>query len=163
VTEKEAAIKTDYTPEFPGHVVKESPAKAEPSNKKSKQMVNKYNTNVTFNPNDYLVNIKGKKYLPVAARIAWMRIEHPDWKIKTKIVEWDKEKKWAVMRATILTGSGLLLSTAIKSESIQGFSDYLEKAETGAIGRALAMCGYGTLQAPEFDEGLARIVDAPTL
>ena len=41
-----------------------------------------------------------------------------------------------------------------------GFPDYIEKAETGAIGRALAMCGYGTLQAPEFDEQ-DRLADAP--
>jgi hypothetical protein len=40
------------------------------------------------------------------------------------------------------------------------FYDYIEKAETGAIGRVLAMCGYGTLQAPEFDEQ-DRLVDAP--
>ena len=29
-----------------------------------------------------------------------------------------------------------------------------------AIGRALAMCGYGTLQAPEFDEQ-ERLADTP--
>jgi hypothetical protein len=40
------------------------------------------------------------------------------------------------------------------------FSVYIEKAETGSIGRALAMCGYGTLQAPEFDEQ-ERLADAP--
>ena len=38
--------------------------------------------------------------------------------------------------------------------------DYIEKAETGAIGRALAMCGYGTLQAPGFDEQ-DRLADTP--
>ena len=47
-----------------------------------------------------------------------------------------------------------------KKETEVGFPDYIEKAETGAVGRALAMCGYGTLQAPEFDEG-ERIADAP--
>jgi hypothetical protein len=40
------------------------------------------------------------------------------------------------------------------------FSVYIEKAETGAIGRVLALCGYGTLQAPEFDEQ-DRLADAP--
>ena len=38
--------------------------------------------------------------------------------------------------------------------------DYIEKAETGAIGRVLAMSEYGTLQAHEFDEG-ERIADDP--
>ena len=32
--------------------------------------------------------------------------------------------------------------------------------DPGAIGRALAMCGYGTLQAPEFDEQ-DRLADTP--
>ena len=35
-----------------------------------------------------------------------------------------------------------------------------EKAETKAVGRALAMLGYGTQFAPELDEG-ERIVDSP--
>lgn len=161
---KQQQISVDYVPEFPSFdksvEQKESPAKAEPSGK-TKQMSTKYNTNSSFNPNEYLMDIKGKKYLPVAARIAWMRTEHPNWRINTDIIEWNKEKKWVVARATVYTHEGIPLSTAIKSESSAGFSDYLEKAETGAIGRALAMCGYGTLQAPEFDEGVDRIVDAP--
>ena len=40
------------------------------------------------------------------------------------------------------------------------FADYLEKAETRAVGRALAMCGYGTQFAPELEER-ERIVDSP--
>jgi hypothetical protein len=44
------------------------------------------------------------------------------------------------------------IATVRKKETEAGFPDYIEKAETGAIGRALAMCGYGTLQAPEFDK-----------
>lgn len=40
--------------------------------------------------------------------------------------------------------------------------DFIEKAETGSIGRALALIGYGTqFCADELDEG-KRIVDAPT-
>jgi hypothetical protein len=40
------------------------------------------------------------------------------------------------------------------------FADYIEKIETGSVERELAMCGYGTLQAPEFDEG-ERLADSP--
>jgi hypothetical protein len=47
-----------------------------------------------------------------------------------------------------------------KKKSKVGFPDYIEKAETGVIGKALAMCRYGTLQAPEFDEQ-DRLADAP--
>jgi hypothetical protein len=53
-----------------------------------------------------------------------------------------------------------VIATARKKETEVGFPDYIEKAETGAVGRALAMCRYGTLQAPEFDEG-ERLSDAP--
>jgi hypothetical protein len=48
--------------------------------------------------------------------------------------------------------AGVFIATARKKETEIGFPDYLEKAETGAVGRAFAMCGYGTLRAPEFDE-----------
>ena len=48
----------------------------------------------------------------------------------------------------------------VKSETMSDFRDYFEKAETKAIGRALAMLGYGTQFAPELDEA-ERVVDTP--
>ena len=97
-------------------------------------------------------------YLPVAPRIAWFRRDHPDWSIITKAIQ--SASKAVVMKATIKDSTGRVIATARKKETEIGFPDYIEKAETGAIGRALAMCGYGTLQAPEFDEG-ERLADAP--
>ena len=97
-------------------------------------------------------------YLPVAARIAWFRREHPDWSIITKMVL--VANKAVLMKAIIKDATGRIIATARKKETEIGFPDYIEKAETGAIGRALAMCGYGTLQAPEFDEQ-DRLADAP--
>ena len=64
------------------------------------------------------------------------------------------------MKAIIKDEQGRVIATARKRESEASFGDYIEKAETGAIGRALAMCGYGTLQAPEFDEE-ERLADSP--
>ena len=64
------------------------------------------------------------------------------------------------MKATIKDMLGTVSATARKKETEIGFPNYIEKAETGAIGRALAMFGYGTLQAPEFDEQ-ERLADAP--
>ena len=97
-------------------------------------------------------------YLPVVPRIAWFRKAHPDWSIITKAVQLvDKE---VIMKAIIKDASGRIIATARKKETQNGFPDYIEKAETGAVGRALAMCGYGTLQAPEFDE-CQRLADAP--
>ena len=64
------------------------------------------------------------------------------------------------MKATIKEMHNTVIPVTRKKETESGFPDYIEKAETGAIGRALAMCGYGTLQAPEFDEQ-DRLADTP--
>src|SRR5213594_3462740 len=120
-----------------------------------------------FDPNKYMLKLpKTKKvtmdngmvkwekteadYLPVAARIAWFRKDNPYWSIITEIEQ--LANKAVIMKATIKDMLGNIIATARKKETEIGFPDYIEKAETGAIGRALAMCGYGTLQAPEFDE-----------
>lgn len=68
--------------------------------------------------------------------------------------------KAVVMKATIKDMLRTVIATARKKVTEAGFPDYIEKAETGAIGRTLAMCGYGMLQAPEFDEQ-DRLADAP--
>lgn len=107
-----------------------------------------------------LADIKGKPYLQVAHRLVWFREVNPDWTIETEAVEINTEKMYAIFRAKIADPSGRVIATATKAESIKGFSDYLEKAETGAIGRALALCGYGTQFEPELDEGV-RLADAP--
>jgi hypothetical protein len=136
---------------------------------------NNHSNGSTFDPNKYMLKLpKTKKikmsngevryeqveadYLPVAPRIAWFRREHPDWSIITKTEE--LANKGVVMKAIIRNSDRRIIATARKKETEIGFPDYIEKAETGAVGRALAMCGYGTLQAPEFDEG-ERIADSP--
>src|SRR5438105_11900744 len=68
-------------------------------------------------------------------------------------------KGYARYRAVVTDGKGGR-ATGTKAECRANFEDYGEKAETGAIGRALAGLGYGTQFAPELDEE-HRIVDAP--
>ncbi|MHB0913824.1 MAG: hypothetical protein ACYC2Y_10345 [Armatimonadota bacterium] len=109
----------------------------------------------------HLIRVQGgKEYLPVASRLVWFRQEHLDWGIETRPVEIDVEKGYAIYEATVYNQEGRLMSKGTKMETARGFSDYVEKAETGAIGRALAVCGFGTQFAPELDEG-ERIVDSP--
>lgn len=106
-----------------------------------------------------LTDLRGKDYLMVCYRLVWFREEHPDWTIKTECV--DMNEKSCLFRAEIYNAS-TLVSIGHKREDKAHFGDYEEKAETGAIGRALAHCGYGTQFAPDIHEG-ERIVDSPII
>ena len=65
-----------------------------------------------------------------------------------------------IFRAIVKDGQGGT-ATGTKSEKAASFPDFIEKAETGAIGRALAALGYGTqFTGDEWDEA-HRIVDSP--
>lgn len=104
-----------------------------------------------------LIDLKGKPYLQVAHRLVWFREDHDDWSIETEI---NGDETVTLARATIKDAWGRIIATAHKREHKVHFQDHAEKAETGAIGRALALCGYGTQFAPEMDEG-DRVVDSP--
>lgn len=111
-----------------------------------------------FDPKAHMMNLKGKEYLQVMWRLVWFREDHPDWSIDSSAIEADAEH--AVFKAVICDENGIQKSSGHGSESKRDFGDFLEKAETKAVGRALAMLGYGTQFAPELDEG-ERIVDSP--
>lgn len=140
-----------------------------------------------FNPHEHLMQIKNKNgasdYLPVQWRLVWFREACPDGTIETEMLHldldkemeeetyvWNQEKKRsekvvkvakgvAIFRATVKDGKGGV-AIGTKMEKAVSFPDFLEKSETGAIGRALAALGYGTQFAPELSEG-DRIVDSP--
>jgi hypothetical protein len=142
----------------------------------------------TFNPNEHLMQIKSsqgsKDYLPVQWRLVWFRSLCPQGTIDTEELEYDldrvveaevyawnpekrrsektlkKAKGYARYRAVVTDGKGGR-ATGTKSENAANFGDFGEKAETGAIGRALAALGYGTqFTGDELSEGV-RIVDSP--
>lgn len=106
-----------------------------------------------------LTNLKGKDYLLVPHRVLWMREEHPNWTIETEFLS--LTDKIAIAKATIKDEQGRILAQGTKSETPHGFADYIEKAETGSIGRALAFCGYGTQFAQELEETEHKLVDSP--
>lgn len=114
-----------------------------------------------FDPSQHLIDLKGKAYLPVAHRLEWVRYQHPDANIDTVMLEHDYQEGVAIFRCSIIIPGGGS-STGHGSETRQDFPQgYVEKAETKAIGRALAALGFGTQFAgDELDEG-DRIVDAP--
>lgn len=119
---------------------------------------------MSFNPNEHLSKIKTKNgmqdYLKVQYRLVWFRDAAPDGTIETQMVHLDTEHQLAVFKAEVADGKGAI-ATGHGSETAKDFTDYIEKAETKAIGRALAALGYGTqFTGDELDEG-TRIVDAP--
>ena len=121
---------------------------------------------MTFDKQRHLIKVQGGRvYLPVSARLVWFREVHPEWSIETQIVEISHEKQFAVFRASVKDADGRLISTATKKEDVKGFGDYIEKAETGAVGRALGMAGFSTDSDPDMDDGKngdpAHIVDSP--
>ena len=115
---------------------------------------------MAFNPQEHMMDLKGKQYLQVMWRLVWFREDHPNWCINTKMVCWDKDTQTAVFQTEIIDDCEHRVSTGYGSESARDFKDYIEKAETKSVGRALAMLGYGTQFAPDLDEG-ERIVDSP--
>lgn len=114
-----------------------------------------------FDPIDHMMNLKGKDYLPVAARIIWFRTDYPEGIVDVELV--DHSPEHAIFRSTVTAikdGEVKGRATDYGSETRKDFNDFIEKASTKATGRALAALGYGTLMAPELDEG-SRVVDTP--
>lgn len=141
-----------------------------------------------FQPNKHLMKIKqgesAADYLPVQWRLVWFREQCPDGQITTELVHLDLDRetseegwKWddalrkkvkvtrtangyCVFKAIVNDGKGGI-ATAHKSEKAASFPDFMEKCETGAVGRALAMLGYGTQFTGEELSENHRIVDSP--
>lgn len=117
-------------------------------------------SSTAFEPSRYLTKIGNADYLEVKWRLVWLRHDHPDATIETSLEQ--HTDSVAVFRAniTLLSGGS---ATGWGSEQPGDFRDYLEKAETKAIGRALAALGYGTQFCPDFEFGATsgRVVDSP--
>jgi hypothetical protein len=111
----------------------------------------------------HLVKLQGGKYyLPAAYRLVWFRDECPDWGIRTQLVEGGHEAGFATVQATISNPDGRVVASGMKTESRQDFpAGWVEKAETGAIARALAVAGFGTQFAPELEDDGSRPADSP--
>ena len=117
-----------------------------------------------FDASRYLTQLEGQEYLGVKWRLLWLRTEHPDAIINTELVERDKET--AVFKAHVRLPEGGE-STGWGTVSVNDFDEYIEAAETKALGRALAALGYGTQFCTDFEildrekevEGV--IVDSP--
>jgi hypothetical protein len=109
-----------------------------------------------FDPTPYLrqLHVRGRAggadYLDVKWRLLWLRKEHPDAEILTELIQHDPQM--AIFKATVTVPTGGK-ATGYGSETASDFPDFIEKAETKAIGRALNALGYGAqfgdVQPPE--------------
>ena len=119
-----------------------------------------------FDPTQYLSKFDGRDYLEVKWRVMWVRHEHPEARMTTEIVQHNEESGFALFRAEVEVPNGGK-ATGWGSETVRDFHDYIEAAETKALGRALAGLGYGTQFCRDFDfaenarPGTAQVVDAP--
>jgi len=113
-----------------------------------------------FDPTRYLRKLGKGDYLEVKWRLSWLRTEHPDAAIETELVHWEKDPPMAVFKAKVtIPGGGS--ATGWGQEELKDFGDYLEKAETKALGRALAALGYGTQFCEDHEFGAATSSPAP--
>lgn len=115
-----------------------------------------------FDASKYLTNISGRPYLEVKWRLLWFREENPNGDIDTDLLYHDPVKGIAIVKATVTMESGGK-SSDLGSEESSDFGDYIEKAATKAIGRALGSLGYGTQFTDDHEFGAAngRVVDSP--
>jgi hypothetical protein len=97
-----------------------------------------------FDPTPFIRQLRGRgggaDYLDVKWRLLWLRKEHPDAEIVTELVQHDPQM--AIFKATVTVPTGGK-ATGYGSETASDFPDFIEKAETKAIGRALNALGYG--------------------
>lgn len=113
-----------------------------------------------FDPRAHMTKVQGRDYLEVKHRIAWLNDTEPAYEVETEIVAVQEDHAIVRARARIVRDGVVVKSaTSHGSESRADFPDFLEKAETKAIGRALSVLGFGT---PD-DDGSAkgRPVDTP--
>jgi hypothetical protein len=113
-----------------------------------------------FNPKQYLIKLQGKEYLEVRWRVVWFRETHPTGAITTELVATEPT---VIVRAQVHGGDGVLLASDYGTAPAAGKGTWtgrsVEKASTAAIGRALALAGFGT-QFDADDEG-DNLADSP--
>jgi hypothetical protein len=103
-----------------------------------------------FDPAKYLTRVNGSDYLEVKWRLLWLRKRHPDAEIETELISHGDGV--AIFRARVaIPGGGS--ATGYGSETAGDFRDYVERAETKAIGRALASLGFGTQFCADHERG----------
>lgn len=113
-----------------------------------------------FNPREHLIKLQNKDYLEVKYRVVWFREQHPGGAISTELIATEPT---VIVRAQVTNAEGVLLAADYGTAPAAGKGTWtgrsVEKASTAAVGRALALAGYGT----QFDaeDEADNLADAP--
>jgi len=122
-----------------------------------------------FNPKEHIVKLvrtnrtTGEKitsdYLEAKWRLVWAKEEHPDWRIFPQVTLFPASEnsipESALASVEIWEGDKVIAREFGYCEK-KDFARFVEKAITTALGRALALLGYGTQWAQEFEEDLVE-------
>ena len=96
----------------------------------------------------------GKQYLPAAVRVEWFRSVCPAWGVDTMLLEGGQAAGFATVKAVVTDETGRVIASGMKTETKQDFpAGWVEKAETGAISRALVVAGFPSADSSEFSTG----------
>jgi hypothetical protein len=118
-----------------------------------------------FNAKEHLIKLGVRDYLEVKWRLVWLREDHPLWGIETELLQF---AEFAIVKAAVKDETGRVIATAHGMAKTGGKATWanreIEKAETAAIGRALAHAGIGTQFIDDETEGEGdhdHIADSP--
>lgn len=107
------------------------------------------------------IEVKGKAYACVAARVQAFRELFPNGRIETEILTMDAGV--VTMRSTIYDEQGNILATGHAQEkesaSTVNKTSYIENCETSAVGRALGMLGIGSDEQMASAEEVANAIN----
>ena len=110
------------------------------------------------------IEVKGKAYACVAARVQAFRELFPNGRIETEILTMDAGV--VTMRSTIYDEQGNILATGHAQEkesaSTVNKTSYIENCETSAVGRALGMLGIGSDEQMASAEEVANAINQQT-
>lgn len=117
-----------------------------------------------LNENIKKIEVKGKLYACVPARVAAFREMCPEGSITTEILH--LEDGVVTMMTTVKDEAGNILATGLAQEK-EGSSQvnrtsYIENCETSAVGRALGMLGIGSDEQMASAEEVANAINQQT-
>lgn len=100
---------------------------------------------------DFVMAKGGGKYYKASARVAWFRENHPYWTIETEVLQTGQQGN--LVKATIINDkTGLVVATAHKFSKASSDDNALTKTETGAVSRAITLCGFARPDDEELEE-----------